>query len=557
MLTLQTSLEPVRRSLFLALGLLAACGNDDGKTTSASSTTDITSNGTGSTSASTGEVSGSSGTPTTGGMSGTATGSTSAEVTTDEPGTTVDPSVASTTDGTTTASTATTGPEGTSTTGDPSGTGESTDTGEDCVELMQGGTNPPVPSGWVKCGNKLPHRVEAIACEVNQTDSPCQMMAPENACNSDADCVEKPFGSCHQFSDQLLFCGCVYGCETDEDCASGEVCRCGGDVLGPFTACTPSACTVDSDCESGLCQFAQTYGEDCPDEVNDGHCATPNDTCDNDFVCGTTGCLFVDEIWQCSNAICGRPFVVESAAVTAAPRERDDWRALVGCTEVPPALAERLAAHWTEIGLYEHASVASFARFILQLLAVGAPADLVSAASAALADEVEHARVCFALASVYGGAGVGPGPLPQAHDGGVVGLAAITAAVIREACVGETLSALEVREAAARAEDAGLRRLLNKIADDEQRHAELGWRFVRWALAQMDADGQAQARAEFTAAIAGAEAEATRLIDEPAAPELRAHGVVDAPLRGVVWRDGLAGLVRPSAAGLQGQQIAC
>ncbi|MBL9102376.1 MAG: ferritin-like domain-containing protein [Myxococcales bacterium] len=557
MLTLHISLDPIRRSLFIALGLLAACGGEGGQTTSSSASGD-TGGSTGSSSASTGEaVTSSTGAPT-GGMSGTGTGETGAgESTTGEPGTTAGTSGVSASEATTTAATTggATGEPGTTTT--QGETGETGETGDDCVELMQAGTDPPVPSGWVKCGNKLPHRVDQVACEVNETANPCQTMDPGNQCNSDMDCNEKPFGSCHQFSEGLLFCGCVYGCETDADCAAGEVCRCGGDVLGPFTTCTPSACTDDDSCEGGLCQFAQTYGEDCPDEVNDGHCTTPDDQCDSDFMCGTTGCLFVDGVFQCSQAICGRPFFVDEVAVTAAASERDDWRGAALCAAVPAELAARLAAHWTEIGLFEHASVASFARFVLQLLAVGAPADLVSAASAALADEVEHARVCFALAATHGGAGVGPGPLPQARDGGALGLAAITEAVIREACVGETLSALEVRESAMRAEDVALRRLLGKIADDEQRHAELGWRFVRWALGRLDAAEQARMHEVFAAAIAGAEADAERWLAAPGTPELRTFGVVDAPLRGAIWRAGLTRLVRPSAAALHELRIAC
>jgi hypothetical protein len=46
----------------------------------------------------------------------------------------------------------------------------------------------------------------------------------------------------------------------------------------------------------------------------------------------------------------------------------------------------------------EHASVAAFARFTLDLLALGAPADLVQSAQQALGDEIAHAELCFGLA---------------------------------------------------------------------------------------------------------------------------------------------------------------
>ena len=100
---------------------------------------------------------------------------------------------------------------------------------------------------------------------------------------------------------------------------------------------------------------------------------------------------------QCeSGGVCGRPFLVEGGARRAGGERRDDWRV----TNVSPdvtALDQRarqsLATHWTRLGLMEHASVAAFARFVLELMAASAPAELVSAAQRALADEIEHARL--------------------------------------------------------------------------------------------------------------------------------------------------------------------
>ena len=104
-------------------------------------------------------------------------------------------------------------------------------------------------------------------------------------------------------------------------------------------------------------------------------------------------CMFQKDHWECANAACGRPFVVDCEALVAPVTARDDWRAvLLTPSPVAPELAAELAAHWTHIGQLEHASVAAFARFVLQLLGVGAPPSLVLAAQQALADEVEHAR---------------------------------------------------------------------------------------------------------------------------------------------------------------------
>jgi hypothetical protein len=52
----------------------------------------------------------------------------------------------------------------------------------------------------------------------------------------------------------------------------------------------------------------------------------------------------------------------------------------------------------------------------------------------------------------------------------------------RDGCVAETAAALCAHEAALRARDPVVRGVLDAIADDEQRHAELAWAAVAWAV---------------------------------------------------------------------------
>ncbi|MDC0722180.1 ferritin-like domain-containing protein [Nannocystis bainbridge] len=518
MTLIRTSLDPVRTSLFVALGLLAACA--PGKNETETDATSLSETG-----------------------ATTDTGNTSSvtEATTD-------PGTGSESGGQTTSTPTTESP--TSTTGVmPSPVCEGTVT-----EIAQAFVDPPTPSGFVKCDDGVIHRPEPRECLSPSTPSTCPADAsPDGECLTDADCTGKPFGSCqlNQVFGGILApgdsCSCVFGCQTDSDCDTGEVCRCAGDGLGLHTECIPATCITDADCDGELCGFSPDI---CEPGVFSSHCTTPADSCAGDGDCDSPPCSFDGSAWACANAACGRPFLVDDEAVTAPACARDDWRGLVLAPVALPPTRARLAAYWQQIGLCEHASVASFARFILQLLAVGAPADLVEGAQRALADEIEHARLCFALASLYQGAGVGPGPLMAADALGELDLDAVVAAVIREACVGETLSALEAREAALRAEDPALRRPLERIAADEQRHAELGWRFVQWALARASADQRARAEAVFAAAIADAEATIATLAAQPGEPELHAHGVIDAPLRAALWREGLRELVRPTLAAL-------
>lgn len=146
------------------------------------------------------------------------------------------------------------------------------------------------------------------------------------------------------------------------------------------------------------------------------------------------------------------------------------------------ALDEVLSRRWAERARYEHASVASFARFSMALLACGAPPELVAASQRAGADEVRHAQLALSLASTYAGRPLDLGPLDiEGAFAGPVTLEAVTLSTVVEACVGETLSAIEIAACAGAATSKGVREALSAIAEDETRHAELGWAFVRWA----------------------------------------------------------------------------
>ncbi len=138
----------------------------------------------------------------------------------------------------------------------------------------------------------------------------------------------------------------------------------------------------------------------------------------------------------------------------------------------------RSGSPWAAAARAEHASVASFARFALELMALGAPLELLRGAARAMADEVEHAAICAARA------GVAPdfGPPDVVGALGSVQARDVLVATLRDGAIGETLAAPEATAGAFRA-DAGARAALLQIAADETRHAALAWRTVRWILA--------------------------------------------------------------------------
>lgn len=180
----------------------------------------------------------------------------------------------------------------------------------------------------------------------------------------------------------------------------------------------------------------------------------------------------------------GRPLTTEDGPRLARAQASSGWTHTGLDLDAFPARARaRAASQWTRAALAEHASVASFARFTLELLAVGAPADLVARASRAQADEVRHAREAFEVAGALSGVAVGPdaldlsGALPTSTS-----LADLVRATVIEGCVHETISAAQVAEAARCAGPHALRDVLQRTADDEGEHAALAWATVRWAL---------------------------------------------------------------------------
>jgi hypothetical protein len=213
--------------------------------------------------------------------------------------------------------------------------------------------------------------------------------------------------------------------------------------------------------------------------------------------------------------------------------------------------SDAVARGWLEQALMEHASVASLARFSLQLLQLGAPAELVAAAAAAMQDEIRHARACFQLARRHSSEDVGPGPL--AVDGALDQMdpAGVVLAAVREGCIGEPVAAIEASEALSHCDDAAARAVLERIAIEEGQHAELAWRFVAWAL-ETRPELAPRVREVFALEIAGARPGRTSAAEGVAAAdrELARHGLLSSPLRAALRTRVLAGVVAPCAEAL-------
>jgi hypothetical protein len=419
--------------------------------------------------------------------------------------------------------------------------------------------DPPLETGFLVCQTSgVIHRAAAQTCPAPFADPG---PAPDG-CPNENNCSDLAHGRC--LPQNPIACRaaeCLSECQSDSDCKTDELCLCDAEI----NHCVPASCHSDAECGPGLLCISTSTGlgrtpfacQTAEDECT-ATCPNYNSTGPNgaeQYLFGScTLTVRSDGTRQrtCSyssgtGGTCGRPFLVEGAALVARAVRRGDWLAAVAelrMESITPELRAALAAAWSEAALMEHASIAAFARFSLELLALGAPAELVGDAARAMSDEQQHAELCFALASAYAGAPLGPGPLEVRGCLSDVSLGAVLVTTFLEGCVGETLAAVEARERARHVLDPLLEDALLRIAEDEARHAALAWRFVQWALAQSDA---ADAGTLFTLL----ETERSRHVPAEALPPgvsealARAHALVPAVERWRLRREVLDEIVAP------------
>lgn len=256
--------------------------------------------------------------------------------------------------------------------------------------------------------------------------------------------------------------GCVLVEEATTDCVSGAEVN-PEELFAPWT-CDVDVLTVNGD--GTLTTVSYQTGETYP------ACCYPVSGIDN-----APGCIV------------GRPYFERGAAVMAPVNDMG--------SDLPGTPMSRGTA-WALAGAGEHASVAAFARLSLQLMACGAPMDLLTATHQAAADEVKHAEACWALAERFGSP-VRAGAFPF---GDVINprtsLAELATSTLREGCLAETLGAHLAAMASERAVDPEVKRVLSSIADEEARHSVLSFRIVAWALQT----GGPEVRAAIDAALA-------------------------------------------------------
>lgn len=439
---------------------------------------------------------------------------------------------------------------------------------------------------WERCSNGIVHRLAVGECRsplprprpapsrpegdgANPAEEPSADAGAAPAdpscwetgacCDEDSDCTARPHGYCTlnpviEGSPVSPFC--IYGCVADSECESGQVCLCGD----PVGTCVSARCSSDADCGGLACT---TYNDSPGCNTTSVSCQTAADTCATDAQCGTdqycSDNYRQDASRSCMGPSCdiGRPFLIDGCERLAPASERDDWYTPNGVGEDGTNLREGAASDgvpddaearaavgegWLGQALMEHASVAAFARFALQLASLGAPPELLDGAASAMRDEIRHARACFELARRFGDRDLGPGALSICGALDASSLEDIVVAAILEGCIGETVAAIEAAEARACCVDPSASDVLAEIERDESAHARLAWSFVSWALGRAPANVRDRARRTFEVELAS--------LSEVVAPArhdlaLLRHGLMPASRRGALRERVLREVVDP------------
>jgi hypothetical protein len=391
-----------------------------------------------------------------------------------------------------------------------------------------------------QCGSSLP-RPEAQAATL-----------ATGGCMYDSDCTEQANGYCavNTFpGGDASGAYCYYGCTSDAECGEGNICVCGE----PVGRCAQAKCSSDNDCGEGF--HCASYDASGGCDIQGFVCQKPNDECLVNADCAGALCRFDETKGArvCGGGGCaiGRPFLVDEVARVASTAQRDDWLA-VGLTpdleRLTPELRLRLRQEWTRSAQLEHASIAAFSRFLMELLAFGAPSELVAETVSAIEDERQHAQLCFTLASEFAGEVIGPGALDVGGALQAPSLGRSLSTAVREGCIGETIAALEAAELATHVVDPLLAQVLERIAADERRHSELAWKFAQWALGQDP--GLADVLESELSLVQAEIDEYDPLTSGPRAHELARAGVMPEALRAAVRDAGLRQIVEPGLNGM-------
>jgi hypothetical protein len=216
---------------------------------------------------------------------------------------------------------------------------------------------------------------------------------------------------------------------------------------------------------------------------------------------------------RCQTAGMSTPFCQEQLSDLGTPITE----CIIGCVtgRRPEGLARpevqgsSLGAHFARMAHLEAASIPAFRRLRAELRAHGAPRRLLDACSRAARDEIRHARRTAQMARRFGA----QPPRVELARADSRSLSSLAKENAREGCVRESFGALLATWQARAAADHDVRRLMEEIAVDETRHAELAWAIDAWLRGRLDARERAELNRVHHDELASLESELDGAVD--------------------------------------------
>lgn len=150
---------------------------------------------------------------------------------------------------------------------------------------------------------------------------------------------------------------------------------------------------------------------------------------------------------------------------------------------------QALADAWTAGALTEHAALAAFGRLSIELLALGAPTDLIARVHAAASDEARHAEEAFSFAGAFAKRALSAGAWSDlaravrlSSRSRTERLVSLAEDALLEGCLAEGFGAAVAEAALVKRPLPAIRSHLLGTAADAATHADLGWALLAWSV---------------------------------------------------------------------------
>ncbi len=202
--------------------------------------------------------------------------------------------------------------------------------------------------------------------------------------------------------------------------------------------------------------------------------------------------------------------------------------------KLAPEVRAELARIWGERIPTEYRSITGFSTLSFDLIAAGAPVDLVAVCHRVAIDELRHTELAVKMVEIYGGEKPELprelSSLPADESLTVVAQACRSAILI--SCLGETFACTELAMLRERAVDPVVEGVLRVFLSDEIVHARIGWAYLAHAFKTADAVTKKQVAEAIPSYVAGIGENLFGTDEAPAAVDvtndderLFAHGV--------------------------------